>query len=170
MLLLLNRFIIKIKLTRMDLRMLVWIHWSNSIFTVWILLSRWNTFVTVAYFPFAMRLLWLHDHLMILAASEVKLVLLIRRGRVIWSNGNHLWHVMIVLVYLVIHSLTLRLVWSTWLITIMRMLATSESWRIIRLAVACRVIPNRIAWMFVVERNLSSMRHWVMHHSCMTIW
>ena len=153
----------------MDLRMLVWIHWSNSIFTVWILLSRGNTLVTVAYFSFAMRLVWLHDHLMILAASEVKLVLLIRRGRVIWSNGYHLWHMMIVLVHLVIYGLTLWLVWSTWLITIMRMLATSESWRIIWLTVACRVIPNLIAWMLVVERNLTSMRHWVMHHTCMTV-
>ena len=170
MLLLLNRFIVEIKLTRMDLRMLVWIHWSNSIFTVWILLSRGNTFVTVAYFPFAMGLVWLHDHLLILAAPEVKLVLLIRRGRIIWSDGNHLWHRMIVVIHLVIQCLALWLVWSAWFIAIMRVLATSESWRVVRLTIACRVIPNRIAWMFVVERNLSSMRHWVMHHSCMTIW
>ena len=106
---------------------------------------------------------------MVLAASEVKLVLLIRRGRIIWSNGNHLWHILIVLVHLVIHCLAMGLVRSAWFIAIMRVLTTSESWRIIRLTVACRVIPNRIAWMLVVERNLSSMRHWVMHHSCVTI-
>ena len=153
----------------MDLRMLVWIHWSNSIFTVWILLSRGNTFVTVAYFPFAMGLVWLHDHLLILAAPEVKLVLLIRRGRIIWSDGNHLWHRMIVVIHLVIQCLALWLVWSAWFIAIMRVLATSESWRVVRLTIACRVIPNRIAWMFVVERNLSSMRHRVMHHTSMTV-
>ena len=116
-----------------------------------------------------MGLVWLHDHLMILAASEVKLVLLIRRGRIIWSNGNHLWHILIVLVHLVIQCLAVGLVRSAWLIAIMRVLATSESWRVIRLTVARRVIPNRIAWMLVVERNLSSMRHRVMHHSCVTV-
>ena len=51
----------------------------------------------------------------------------------------------------------------------MRMLATSESWRVIWLTVAGRMIPNRIAWMLVVERDLSSMRHRVMHHSSVAI-
>ena len=52
-------------------------------------------------FSFTVRLVGLQHHLMILAASEVKLVLLIRRSWVIRDYGVHLWHLMVVCVHLV---------------------------------------------------------------------
>ena len=51
---------------------------------------------------------------MILAASEVKLVLLIRRSWVIRNYGVHLWHLMVVCVHIVTGVvLTVGLVWPT---------------------------------------------------------
>ena len=86
---------------------------------------------------------------MILAASEVKLVLLIRRSWVIRDYGVHLWHLMVVCVHLVTRVvLTMGLVRPTRFITVLGMFAahrSSKSWWVVGFTVACWMIPDRIA-------------------------
>ena len=85
---------------------------------------------------------------MILAASEVKLVLLIRRSWVIRNYGVHLWHLMVVCVHLVTGVvLTMGLVWPRF-ITVLGMFAahrSPKSWWVVGFTVACWMIPDRIA-------------------------
>ena len=83
---------------------------------------------------------------MVLAASEVKLVLLIRRSWIIRNYGVHLWHLMVICVHLVTGVvLTMGLVRPTRFITVLGMFAAPKSWWVVGFTVACWMIPDRIA-------------------------
>ena len=120
-----------------------------------------------------MWLMWLLHHVMIMAISEVKLVLLIRRGRIKWAHLVLVLHMWMHIIHFLSSGTTVARGHSTMFGTPMRMPATHASctsrW-IIRNAVGSRMVWDLVASMFLiihlarVRRRMVHVRRRATHH------